>query len=132
MKNEGWRNNVSILGGFRHLLLTLCSLNLLVLPLFFLLLLFFLCFKRKFVVVVVFLHIYIRKALRHQEGACQYLYCKEIPLYMLIVFSQEYCFINLDCPPLLPKPNPCPWRMPVRGNRLRGREKSETPFENFI
>lgn len=45
------------------------------------------------------LHIYIRKALKHQEGACWYLYCREIPLYMLIVLSQGYCFINLNCLP---------------------------------
>lgn len=46
-----------------------------------------------------YLHIYIRKALKHQEGRCWYLYCREIPLCMLIIFSQGYCFIYLNCLP---------------------------------
>lgn len=39
------------------------------------------------------LHIYIRKALSTRRARAWYLYCREIPLYMLIVFSQGYCFI---------------------------------------
>lgn len=53
------------------------------------------------------LHIYIRKALKRQEGACWHLYRRESPLYMLIVFSQGYCFIIWTAFLLL-KHNPSP------------------------
>lgn len=73
-----------------------------------------------------YLHIYIREALKHQESACWYLYCREIPLYMLIIFSQGYCFINLDSLPSYPNTIHAQEGKLVLGQGMKAKEKSET------
>lgn len=78
-----------------------------------------------------YLHIYIREALKHQESARWYLYCREIPLYMLIIFSQGYCFINLDSLPSYPNIIHAQEGKLVLGQGMKAKEKSETQFDNF-
>lgn len=49
-----------------------------------------------------------RRALEHTEVVCRYLYHQEIPLSILMFFSQQYCYPASEPPSFPHKHNTCP------------------------
>lgn len=68
----------------------------------------------------------------NQEGACWYLYCREIPFYMLIVFFPGVLLYQSEPSSSSPTHNPCARGNLVLGYRWTEREKSETLTTSVI